>query len=124
MPLEEATRKDLAAMCKKFNLSGYGRLRKNALIEHITNGMTQKAVEERTQRHADDMRQAMGGGGLELPPDLERLLDDVLSSQSPRQGFGVFMGPNGMEVTNLSTRVTTNLSMGEVLEALQSVGRI
>lgn len=122
MPLQEATRKDLAAMCKKFNLSGYGRLRKNALIEHITTEMTQRATEERSQRHAEEIRQAMGGS--DLPQELEQLLDDVLSSQTPRQGFGVFFGSNGMEVTNLRNRTTTNISISDLLNVLQDAGRI
>jgi hypothetical protein len=124
MPLEQATRKDLAAMCKKFNFTGYGRLRKNALIEHITREMTKRAVEERTQRHASEIRQAMGTLDPTLPSHIQSLLDDVLSSQRPRQGFGVYMGPNGMEITNLSTRITTTLSMTDLLNTLQSAGRI
>ncbi len=124
MPLQEATRKDLATMCKKFNLSGYGRLRKNALIEHITVGMTMRASEERTQRHASEIRQAMGGNNLAIPADLGRLLDSMTNTTPGRQGYGVFMSSNGMEVTDLTTRMTTSISIADVLNALQAAGRI
>ena len=121
MPLEQASRKDLAAMCKKLHLSGYGRLRKDALIDHIKANMHQKATEERTQRHAAEIRQAMGGNrDLQLPPDLERFLNDIVTENRPRQGYGVFMNGDGLAITDLSTRVTTTLSIQDLLSVLQT----
>ncbi len=125
MPLEQASRKDLAAMCKKLHLAGYSRLRKDALIDHIKCNMHQKAAQERTQRHAEEIRQAMGGNsGLQLPSDLERFLNDILSENRPRQGYGVFMNADGLAITNLSTRATTNLSIQDLISVLQNTGRI
>ncbi len=87
--------------------------------------MHQKAAQERTQRHAEEIRQAMGGNsGLQLPSDLERFLNDILSENRPRQGYGVFMNADGLAITNLSTRATTNLSIQDLISVLQNTGRI